>query len=145
MSQEQAIPAIRQTVVIDAPIDRVWEIAATQEGIAAWFMPPVGFEPVAGTEFQLQAGPFGMSPCRVVAVQPPKLLVFQWDKDWTVTFELEEADGKTRFTLIHEGWSPDKATAFGESHAVVRERMNGGWVGILEKLTAYAEGRTGEA
>lgn len=146
MTQDNAtIPAIRQSVLIDAPIDRVWEAAATEEGIAAWFMPPSGFEPVAGCEFKLNAGPFGMSPCKVIAVEPPRLLTFTWDKDWTVSFELEEADGRTRFTLIHDGWSPDAVTAFGEPHARVRERMAGGWVGILEKLVAYAEGRTGEA
>ena len=145
MTQENTIPAIRRTVQIDAPIAKVWEAAATQEGIAAWFMPPSGFEPVVGCEFTLNAGPFGQSPCKVLAVEPPQKLTFAWDKDWTVTFELAEEGGKTHFTLIHDGWDPEGATAFGEPHEVVRERMAGGWVGILQKLVAYAEGRTGEA
>lgn len=33
------LPDIRQTLVLNAPIQKVWDAVATSEGIAAWFMP----------------------------------------------------------------------------------------------------------
>ncbi|MNI81008.1 hypothetical protein D3C73_1375860 [compost metagenome] len=74
-------------------------------------------------------------------MQPPNRLAFQWGKDWLLTFVLEEnSEGKTAFTLIHSGWREGEVTEFGQSHAEVRERMAGGWTGILAKLVQVAEG-----
>ncbi|MCS7464980.1 SRPBCC domain-containing protein [Paenibacillus doosanensis] len=134
-----ALPDIRQTLVLNAPIQKVWSAVATAEGIAAWFMPN-NFQPVLGYEFQLNAGPFGDSPCTVTELDPPNRLTFRWGKDWTVTFELIQREDKTEFTLIHGGWDADKLTEFGETHRLVRDRMSGGWVGLQKKLQAYVEG-----
>ncbi|MCM3785414.1 SRPBCC domain-containing protein [Neobacillus mesonae] len=130
----QTLPDIQKTIVIDAPIEKVWGIVATADGIAAWFMPN-DFEPVLGHEFHLQAGPWGKSLCKVTELDPPHRLRFEWDKDWIITFELIEKDGQTEFTLTHGGWRVDEKTSFGEEHSVVRERMSGGWTGILGKLS----------
>ncbi|WP_426450277.1 SRPBCC family protein [Paenibacillus sp. S-38] len=136
---ENNLPAIRQTQVFNAPIDKVWDAVATAEGIAAWFMPN-DFQPVEGHEFHLEAGPFGKSPCKVTEINPPTGLSFRWGQDWTLSFELKDLGGKTEFTLIHSGWDPEKVTEFGETHRVVRERMSQGWVGLVQKLAGYVEG-----
>lgn len=137
---QSALPAIRQTQVLKAPIAKVWSAVSTAEGIAAWFMPN-DFQPVVGHEFHINAGPFGMSPCKVTEVDPPHRVSFAWDKDWTLTFELKQLDeNRTEFTLIHDGWHPEKVTAFGQPHAAIRENMAKGWVGIGEKLVQYVEG-----
>lgn len=135
---ENNIPDIRQTVMLNAPIQKVWDVVSTAEGMSAWFMPN-DFQPVVGHEFHINAGPFGMSPCKVTEIDPPHRLSFNWGKDWTLTFELTEVEDRTEFTLIHAGWSDDEVTEFGESHGIVRDRMNGGWVGILQKLSTYVE------
>ncbi|MEY9094596.1 SRPBCC domain-containing protein [Paenibacillus sp. RC84] len=132
------LPDIRQTQLFNAPIQKVWNAVATSKGIAAWFMPN-DFQPELGYEFHLEAGPFGKSPCKVTELDPPNRLSFRWGKDWTLTFELADLDGKTEFTLIHAGWDPDKVTEFGQSHAEVRERMSGGWVGLVEALRKQVE------
>jgi uncharacterized protein YndB with AHSA1/START domain len=129
---------IRQTLLLNAPIQKVWDAVATSEGIAAWFMPN-NFQPVSGYEFHLEAGPFGKSPCKVTEIDPPNQLSIQWGKDWTLTFELKELDGKTEFTLIHSGWDADKVTEFGQSHADVRNLMSQGWIGLQKSLSAYVE------
>lgn len=136
---KNALPDIRQTVVLNAPIGKVWDAVSTAEGIAAWFMPN-DFEPVVGHEFHLEAGPFGRSPCKVTVIDPPSKLSFRWGKDWTLTFQLEEKDGLTAFTLVHSGWSADQVTEFGQPHAAVRETMSGGWTGMLKKLASRFEG-----
>ncbi|MDQ6418759.1 SRPBCC domain-containing protein [Paenibacillus sp. LHD-117] len=142
MDQNQSqtkLPDVVQEVVIGAPVNKVWEAVSTSEGIAAWFMPN-DFQAELGNVFHVDAGPFGKSRCEVVELDPPKRLAFKWDKDWTVTFQLEEVEGGTKFTLTHGGWDEDTATAFGEKHAIVRERMAGGWVGIVKKLVEYVQG-----
>jgi len=133
------LPDIRHTLTLKAPIDKVWQAVATSEGIAAWFMPN-NFEPALGYEFQLNAGPFGMSPCKVTELDPPHRLSFNWGKDWTLTFELVEQGEHTEFTLIHGGWTADQVTEFGETHELVRGRMDNGWAGLVQKLAGYVEG-----
>ncbi|CAH0119781.1 MULTISPECIES: SRPBCC domain-containing protein [unclassified Paenibacillus] len=135
---QQTLPEIRHTLEMNAPIEKVWEAVATSEGIAAWFMPN-DFQPIDGYEFQLNAGPYGMSPCKVTEIDPPNRLSFTWGKDWTVTFELADMNGRTEFTLIHAGWDADTLTEFNEAHSIVRDRMDQGWAGLVEKLRAYAE------
>ncbi|EOS54024.1 SRPBCC family protein [Paenibacillus barengoltzii] len=132
------LPDIRHTMLLNAPISRVWEAVATSEGIAAWFMPN-SFQPVLGYEFVLHAGPFGDSPCKVMELKPPHRLSFTWGKDWTVTFELEEKGEQTEFTLIHGGWTADQVTEFGEAHELVRGRMDQGWTGIVAALAKYVQ------
>ena len=115
MSNSNTLPDIRKSLVLNAPISTVWDAVATAEGIAAWFMPN-DFQPVAGYEFTIDAGPFGKSPCKVTELDPPNRLSFRWGKDWTLTFQLEERGEQTAFTLIHSGWNTDEATECGEPH-----------------------------
>jgi uncharacterized protein YndB with AHSA1/START domain len=135
---EQTLPDIVQKLVLNAPIQKVWNAVATSDGIAAWFMPN-DFQPVEGHEFMVNAGPFGMSPCKVGEVNPPNSLSFQWGKDWTIKFELVELDDKTEFTLTHSGWDADKVTEFGLTHTMIHGNMAQGWVGISKSLVAYVE------
>jgi uncharacterized protein YndB with AHSA1/START domain len=132
------LPDIRQTLVLNAPVEKVWAAVATSEGIAAWFMLN-DFQPVEGHEFHLEAGPFGQSPCKVTVIDPPSRLSFKWGKDWTLTFELVEQGDRTEFTLIHGGWDVDKVTEFGQAHELVRGRMSEGWGGLAKSLRAYVE------
>jgi uncharacterized protein YndB with AHSA1/START domain len=129
---------IMYTVVYNAPISKVWSAVATSEGIGAWFMPN-DFEPVLGHEFQINAGQFGMSPCKVTQIDPPNSLSFNWGKDWTLTFELKELEGKTEFTVIHAGWDANKVTEFGVPHTPIRDNMEQGWAGLVKKLQVYVE------
>ena len=135
-NSQARMPDIRHTIELNAPIEKVWNAVATSGGIAAWFMPN-DFKPEVGYEFHLDAGPYGMSPCKVTELDPPNRLSFNWGKDWTVTFELKELDGETEFTLIHSGWDEDQVTEFGESHLIVRDRMDEGWARLCKKLGEY--------
>ncbi len=133
------LPDIRKTVLLNAPIQKVWDAIATSRGLAAWWMPNT-FEPFLGHEFVLHAGPYGDSPCKVTALEPPCRLVFSWGKDWSLAFELREVDGQTELTLVHSGWDTEKSTEFGQPHPAIRGFMEQGW-GDLGKLRAYLEGK----
>lgn len=138
MSMNENFSEVRKNIIINVPIEKVWEYVATAEGIAAWFMPN-DMEPIEGKEFILQAGPWGNSPCKLTEVNPPNRLSFEWGKDWLITFVLNEKDGHTELTLIHGGWNENKQTEFGQSHAEVRSRMSGGWDGLVVKLKNVVE------
>lgn len=133
MQSKETLPDIRKTIVLDAPIEKVWKAVATSEGMASWWMPNT-FEPVVGQSFILHAGAFGDSPCIVTELEPLKRLSFDWAKDWHLTFELkEDANGKTEFILIHSGWDANKVTEFGQPHTQIREHMAGGWEKIVNQ------------
>ncbi|GIO29093.1 MULTISPECIES: SRPBCC family protein [Paenibacillus] len=134
-----AMPDIRYTGVFKAPIQKVWKAVATADGLSAWFMPN-DLEPVVGHEFHLNAGPYGMSPCKVTEVDEPYKISFRWGKDWTLTFELKDLEGQTEVTLIHSGWNEHTLTEFGQPHPVIRGVMDKGWSGLHQKLGAYVEG-----
>ena len=135
----ETLPEIRKTIILNAPIEKVWKAVATSEGIAAWWMPKT-FEPEHGKEFILHAGPFGDSPCKVTELDPPNTLSFDWGKDWQLTFQLKELGNQTEFTLIHAGWDPEKTTEFGQPHSVIRGIMDNGWDKIVnEALPASLE------
>jgi uncharacterized protein YndB with AHSA1/START domain len=141
MSKKNNIPDIVKTVVLNAPIQKVWEKVSTAEGISTWFMEN-DFKPEVGYEFTIQS-PFGPSPCKVLEVDPPHKLSFSWDVDgWVVTFLLKEIDDQTEFTLIHGGWDQiDTITKAGQDSSAIRERMNGGWESIVkERLKKVVEG-----
>ncbi|WP_413466011.1 SRPBCC family protein [Metabacillus litoralis] len=138
----ETLQDIKQTVVFEAPIQIVWDTVSTSEGIESWFMPN-DFEPKVGHAFHIQS-PFGPSPCKVLEVDEPNKISFSWDTDgWIVSFLLKDLGEKTEFTLIHGGWkAPDfvlpKAN---EKSSVIREKMDNGWVGIVnEALRKVVEG-----
>ncbi|TRZ37941.1 SRPBCC domain-containing protein [Niallia circulans] len=131
---------IIQTITIDASVEKVWNFVSTAEGIAAWFMPN-DFQAELGYEFHLQS-PFGPSPCKVTALEPPHKLSFDWDTEgWFVTFSLKELDGRTEFTVIHGGWknTEDLIGKANEKSAIIRDRMNQGWSGIVQRLKKVVE------
>ncbi|MGG1552568.1 SRPBCC family protein [Paenibacillus ferrarius] len=137
-NQTNQLTDIVQTLVLNAPVQKVWNAVATSEGIAAWFMPN-NFKPELGYEFHLEAGPFGKSPCKVTELDEPNRLTINWGKDWFLRFDLKDLEGKTEFTLTHGGWDIEKVTEFGQPHAQVREIMAQGWSGMGPKLRAYVE------
>ncbi|WP_242220803.1 SRPBCC domain-containing protein [Bacillus cereus group sp. BfR-BA-01380] len=133
MQTNKILPEIRKTVVINAPIEKVWKAVSTSEGIASWWMPST-FEPIEGHDFILHAGQYGDSPCKVTEINPMNRVGFDWGKDWHLTFDLKELeDGKIEFTLIHSGWDAEKVTEFGQPHSVVQGFMNGGWEKIVKE------------
>ncbi len=128
------LPDIKKTIILNASLEKVWKAVSTSEGIASWWMEN-NFEPVEGKEFLLHAGTYGDSSCQVTRVEPMKLIEFNWDKDWHITFELKDlGNNQTKFTLTHGGWDADKKTRFNQGHTVIRDIMDGGWEKNIKKI-----------
>ncbi|MDQ0091950.1 uncharacterized protein YndB with AHSA1/START domain [Paenibacillus anaericanus] len=141
-NNQNTLEDIKQTVIVEASIQKVWDKVSTAEGIAAWFMPN-DFKLEVGHEFHIQS-PFGPSPCKVVEIDAPHKLSFTWDTDgWVVSFILKELGDKTEFTLVHGGWkgSDTLITKANEKSSVIRDRMAQGWVAIVnERFKKVVEG-----
>ena len=131
MESKETLPEVRQTIVVKAPIDKVWKAVSTSEGMAAWWMSN-DLEPVLGRKFTLFTGQYGDSPCQVTELDPPYRLGFDWDEDWHVVFELKEMGEETEFTVIHSGWKTEK-------HSKIRGIMEQGWAQITVRLASYTE------
>ena len=94
---------------------------------------PNDFVAKVGHEFHVQS-PFGPSPCKVLEVDEPNKISFSWDTDgWVVSFLLKDLGGKTEFTLIHSGWGTSDTVLpkANEKSSIIRERMNHGWMEIV--------------
>lgn len=140
INNKNLLKDIKQTVIIKAPIQKVWDIVSTSEGIASWFMPN-DFKPIVGYEFHIES-PYGSSPCEVLEIIPLKRISFTWDTDgWIVTFILKEINDYTEFTLIHGGWKEPTTILpkANEESSIVHKTMDGGWRGIVHKLVEVVE------
>lgn len=109
---ETARPLIRQTEWIKAPPERVWPYVATQEGLRRWFSSQIDFEPSEGASWTTRAHG-GVLSGKVLALEPPRRLVFSWTEQgvgWpepeplVLTLELLPEAGGTRVVLTHAGF-----------------------------------------
>lgn len=102
---------IRRSLVLNAPLSRVWNALATSEGLASWLMQN-DFQPVVGTRFTFRTEPQGdwdgVVACEVVHIEEPYCLAFTWSEDsdlppTLVTFELHAVGAQTEVCLVHSG------------------------------------------
>ena len=137
--------SIDKTIVVNATVDQVWEAWTTREGIVSFFAPDAKIDPKPGGAFQIYidpdapAGSRGADESRFMALQPKKMLSF----DWNAPPHLPEAraqrtfvvlrfepvgERQTRVTLHHTGWGDggqwDQAYTY----------FQGAWDGVLGNL-----------
>jgi uncharacterized protein YndB with AHSA1/START domain len=125
---------IRLRRTYDAPIELVWELVATGDGLSSWLMPN-DFEPVVGYRFTFTDRPRrpfydGIVGCEVLALEPPRLVRFSWTGgpvDTVVTFELLALDAnRTTLELTHTGFAGLRSRA-------VRAILDLGWRDLLRR------------
>ncbi|MBK9115017.1 MAG: SRPBCC domain-containing protein [Betaproteobacteria bacterium] len=125
--------AIVKEVVVAATPQQVWDAWTTRAGITSFFAPDARIEAKVGGAFHVYIDPLaepglkGADDMRFMALQPPKMLSFDWNappslpevrKQRTfVVVRIEPvADARTRVTLTHTGWGDggewDKAHAY---------------------------------
>jgi uncharacterized protein YndB with AHSA1/START domain len=160
--------AIDKTVDVAATLDQTWHAWTTREGIVAFFAPDARVEPRVGGAFHIHfdpgapAGAKGADDMRFLAVQPMKMISF----DWNAPPSLPEAraqrtfvvvrfeplgDKLTRVRLHHTGWGEggqwDQAHAYfdrawGNVLVQLKKRFDEGprdWAPWLEQLRLARE------
>lgn len=166
--------ALDRQVEIAASLDQAWEAWTTREGVTSFFAPDAKIEPRVGGAFEVYMDPLarpgmkGADDMRVMAVQPRKMISFDWNapphlaearKQRTfvvVRFE-PLADKLTRVTLHHTGWGDggewDAAYAYfdrawGTVLANLKKRFDSGpqdWGPWMEQLRKMHEADAGRA
>jgi uncharacterized protein YndB with AHSA1/START domain len=166
--------ALDKQVEIAASLDQAWEAWTSREGVTSFFAPDAKIEPRVGGAFEVYMDPLarpgmkGADDMRVMAVQPRKMISFDWNapphlaearKQRTfvvVRFE-PLADKLTRVTLHHTGWGDGgqwDATyayfdrAWGAVLANLKKRFDSGpqdWGPWMEQLRKMHEADAGKA
>lgn len=143
--------SVHRSVLIAAPVPKVWEAVTAPEHISRWF----GHTELAGEG----AGATGtMSwpgraavPLRVEAIDPQSMVAYRWNNDdasgifpetfdaassTTFTFTLEPVEGGTQLTVVETGFEVTSDAA--ENMA----RHQQGWTSELDKLVTLLGSRS---
>src|SRR3990172_12277297 len=130
--------AVRRSIFIDAPPERVWQEFESFERMKAWFGTGhelVQYEPEVGGWVETYAGPASEEHAwplrfggRIVVFDPPRELTFEndwfesgWDAPSLLTIRLTPALGGTLVELFHHGFE-----RIGEQAAEMHRGFEGG-------------------
>ncbi len=122
--------AVRFSRTYDHPVERVWRFVTDADELAQWFPSRAEIELRPGGTITFSGDPnMPESTGRVIAVDPPRHLSFEWGGD-ELHFDLEPVDdGRTRFTLTNVLVAENTAA-----------RNGAGWEVCLAALDAKARG-----
>lgn len=143
---------IQRSILIAAPVERVWRALTDHEEFGAWFRVSLDGPFVPGEVSSGRITHPGYEhlkwEARVVAMEAPRLFAFTWhpyavdpDQDYSaepptrVEFRLEPAAEGTNLTVTESGFEAIPAGRRDEAL-----RMNtGGWEAQVENVKAHAE------
>ena len=163
-----------KTVTVKAPVDAVWAVWTTSEGIKTFFAPDARVEARPGGPFEIFFNPYakpglkGADGMVVLAVQEKRMLSFTWNSPphlpevrgqrTAVTVRVKPAgEGLTEVRLTHAGWGDggqwdqsfdyfDKA--WGRVLANLEKRFAEGpvdWAPFLRNVKAYQDAADAKA
>jgi len=124
-------------------IQKVWEAITNKEALSNWLMETTDFSIQENTQFQFKTKPQGnfdgIINCQILAVTPPKTLVYSWDhksfnNPTTVTWELHPInEEETILILSHSGFE-------GVGGWITKQILRMGWKKLLTKeLSNYLQ------
>ncbi len=141
--------ALDKEVLVDAPVDRVWEAWTTRDGIVGFFAPDAEVDPRPDGAFHVFINPYaepglkGADTMRFLAVQPKTMLSFDWNappslshvrgQRTVVVLRFKPVGQKTRLTLHHTGWG-DPDGADGKEWDATYRYFDKAWDHVLANL-----------
>jgi len=101
--------AIKHTLTIKAPADKVYKALTTQEGLSGWWAKQTVAQPETGfvNTFTFGTTVNEMKVTRLDAGKRVEWLCIKASEDWVdtiVSFDLEAQDGKTTLRFVHSNW-----------------------------------------
>lgn len=150
---DDAAFAVRRTVTIAAPIEKVWAAVTQPQHLMRWFGQRAELPELAvGARGMLGFDGYGDYPLRVEELDPPHAVAYRWSNDDTTApadpaapdevvferstvfrFTLEAIPGGTALTVVETG--------FGDlsDPSAAMESNRGGWTHEIDELVAYVE------
>jgi len=125
MSSQDPHRVIRGQVIVEAPVEQVWDACTTEEGVKSFFAPACNIDLRVDGSYEIlfdpaaEPGQRGAEGVRILALEPKRMLSITWNappdmpyvrKQWThVVIRFEELRGdRTRVALTHDGWGEGK-------------------------------------
>jgi len=143
---------LHQTVRLDCPVDRVFELFTESERVASWLAPKAEVEASVGGKYELYWDPStpddnSTKGCKVTAYEKSRLLAFEWKgpkpykhfmnwadpKTHVVVSFFPSADGGSEIHLVHSGWRS------GEEWEVARRWFEQAWRTAFSSLRTLVE------
>jgi len=136
---------IDESVVVKAPIAKVWEAWTTAAGIKTFFAPDAKIEARVDGPFQVYINPLaapgakGADDMVILALQPPTMLSFTWNapphlaevrkqRTYVTVRLVPQGEGETLVTLYHGGWGT--GTEWDQAYAYFTKA----WPNVLKNL-----------
>ncbi|UGU16547.1 SRPBCC domain-containing protein [Sinomicrobium kalidii] len=114
--------SINHRLVIEAPIEKVYESLTTQEGLAGWWTSQTKAKPETGSAIRFAFEPGYFKEMKIEELQPyskVKWLCVKAYEEWigtSITFELQPHDRGTALVFHHDRWKADAETYAGCSY-----------------------------
>lgn len=140
--------AVRRSIHISAPVEKVWSAITEPAHISQWFGVAKLDGSGVGARGSLTFPDYGAVPLRIEAIEPQRSVSYRWGNDDALghlpdeideehstmfTFTLEEVRGGTQLTVVETGFETTSDPAANlESHRI-------GWNDELDKLVALLE------
>jgi uncharacterized protein YndB with AHSA1/START domain len=148
MSTTEQLEAIRRSVTVQAPLERVFDTFTDK--VSTWWplathsyggeeAQSAAFEPREGGRFyEVQKDGTEALWGTALAWEPPHRILLRWEIRGCAGTEVEvhfteESDGVTRVDLEHRGWEQ-----LGAEAAPSRENYGSGWALILSRFAGIA-------
>lgn len=144
-----AVPEqIEKEIVIDAPVERVWEVLTEARHFQRWFaFDGASIDPRPGGEIVMQWKEHGVFHARVEEIDPPWRFVFRGSRlpdersveteSTLVTFTLEPEGAGTRLRVVESGFR-DLPIPAAEQADFAAGNVKG-WEGAFATLQAYMQ------
>jgi uncharacterized protein YndB with AHSA1/START domain len=122
--------------------EKVWRALTDPALLAEWLLPVIGLELAPGAAFTFQTQPHpgwdGTVHCRILAIDPPRMLSYSWVVgdmvlDTVVTFTLTPTASGTRLSLVQSGFRPDQKQNLGGAR-YGWQMMGGKLVDLLARI-----------
>ncbi len=152
---DDAAFAVRRTVTIAAPPEKVWAAITEPKHLVRWFGQRAELPELAvGARGSLGFDGYGDFPLRIEELDPPHTIAYRWGNDDTAApvdphasddvvferstvfrFTLEEIPGGTSLTVVETGFD-----ALTDPPAAMASNRSG-WTSEIDELVAYLEAR----
>jgi uncharacterized protein YndB with AHSA1/START domain len=134
--------SIKHLFHINAPRKKVFDALTTIDGLSGWWTTQTAGASGIGDSIQFRFGEHGGPDMQVKAITPGESVTWECTSSphgWvghTLTFNLDENEGKTRVRFSHDGWNVQD-----DSYAAT----NFSWARYMESLRQFCQTGTGEA